>query len=38
VKGTGGCFEVTVEDRLVFSKLSLERFPAYQEVPTLMGT
>ncbi|MFT7485619.1 MAG: selT/selW/selH-like putative selenoprotein [Candidatus Paceibacteria bacterium] len=38
VRGSGGCFEVTVDGNLVFSKLSLDRFPAYQEVPTLLGT
>lgn len=37
MRGTGGCFEVTVDGKLVFSKLSLDRFPVYQEVPTLLG-
>ena len=37
MRGTGGCFEVTVDDRLVFSKLSLDRFPTYQEIPRLLG-
>ena len=37
VKGSGGCFEVAIDGKLVFSKLSLDRFPAYQEVPTLLG-
>lgn len=37
MRGTGGCFEVTIDDKLVFSKLSLDRFPAYQEIPTLLG-
>jgi selT/selW/selH-like putative selenoprotein len=38
VKGTGGAFEITVDGRLVFSKLQLGRFPAYQEIPTLLGS
>lgn len=33
---SGGRFEVTVDDLLVFSKASLGRFPAYQEVPSLV--
>jgi selT/selW/selH-like putative selenoprotein len=37
VTGSGGCFEVTVDGKLLFSKLSLDRFPAYQEIPSLMG-
>jgi len=37
VRGTGGCFEVSIDGKVVFSKLSLDRFPAYQEVPTLIG-
>jgi len=37
VRGSGGCFEVAVDGKLVFSKLSLERFPAYQEIPMLLG-
>jgi len=37
VKGSGGCFEVTVDGKLLFSKLSLDRFPAYRELPTLIG-
>ncbi len=36
VESTGGVFEVTIEGRLVFSKKALGRFPAYQEVPTLI--
>ncbi len=37
VKGTGGAFEVTVEGAKVFSKLDLDRFPAYGEIPSLIG-
>jgi chorismate mutase len=29
-------FEVTVDGRAVFSKKALRRFPAYQEIPTLI--
>ena len=36
IKSGGGAFEVTVDDRLVFSKLQLKRFPAFQEIPNLM--
>jgi selT/selW/selH-like putative selenoprotein len=36
VPGKGGVFEVTVDGRLVFSKAALKRFPAYQEIPTLL--
>jgi selT/selW/selH-like putative selenoprotein len=36
-RGSGGAFEVTVDDKLLFSKLNLDRFPAYQEIPTLIG-
>lgn len=36
VKGTGGAFEVTVDGKLVYSKLSTKRFPAYQEIPMLL--
>ncbi len=35
--GGGGAFEVTVEGTRVFSKLELDRFPAYREVPGLIG-
>jgi selT/selW/selH-like putative selenoprotein len=37
VKSGGGAFEVTVDGRKVFSKLGLGRFPAYQEIPGLIG-
>ena len=37
VKGSGGAFEVSVDGNLVFSKLSTRRFPAYQEIPSLIG-
>lgn len=36
IEGSGGRFEVTVDGSVVFSKASLGRFPAYQEVPTLV--
>jgi hypothetical protein len=28
---------VRVNDRLVFSKKQLKRFPGYREIPTLLG-
>ena len=37
VGGSGGAFEVTVDDRLVFSKLQQGRFPSYSEIPSLLG-
>jgi len=37
VGGSGGAFEVTVDGNLVFSKLQKQRFPSYQEIPTLLG-
>jgi selT/selW/selH-like putative selenoprotein len=37
VRGSGGCFEVTVDGALVYSKLELGRFPGYREVPQLLG-
>ena len=37
VKSGGGAFEITVDGRLLFSKLKLKRFPAYQEIPTLIA-
>ena len=36
VESSGGAFEVSVADQLVFSKLALGRFPAYQEIPLLL--
>jgi len=36
IEGSNGVFEVTVDDRLVFSKMELDRFPAYQEIPKLL--
>lgn len=33
----GGAFEVTVDGQKVFSKLALGRFPAYREIPALIG-
>lgn len=35
-KSGGGAFEVSVEGRKIFSKLALGRFPAYQEITTLL--
>jgi selT/selW/selH-like putative selenoprotein len=37
VESRGGAFEVTVDGELVFSKLALKRFPAYQEIPARLG-
>lgn len=37
MRGSGGAFEVTVDDKLLFSKLNLKRFPSYQEIPSLIG-
>ena len=37
VESKGGAFEVTVDGRRVFSKLELGRFPAYREIPALIG-
>jgi selT/selW/selH-like putative selenoprotein len=31
-KGSRGCFEVSVDGRLIFSKLSAHRFPEHREV------
>jgi selT/selW/selH-like putative selenoprotein len=36
VQSKGGAFEVTVDGKLVFSKLASKRFPAYQEIPRLL--
>jgi selT/selW/selH-like putative selenoprotein len=37
VESGGGAFEVSVDEEAVFSKLSAGRFPAYQEIPELLG-
>ena len=37
VKSSGGVFEVTVDDRLVFSKKALGRFPEQGELKGLAG-
>ena len=37
IKGTGGAFEVEVDGNKIYSKLATKRFPAYQEVPMLLG-
>ena len=36
-ESSGGAFEVSLDDRKIFSKLDLDRFPAYQEIPTLIN-
>lgn len=36
VKGDKGAFEVSLDGKLVFSKLKSGRFPAYQEIPKLL--
>ncbi len=37
VKSKGGAFEISLDGKQLFSKLALERFPAYQEIPQLVG-
>ena len=37
IPSKGGAFEVTVDGRKIFSKLELDRFPAYREIPGLIG-
>ena len=37
MKGSGGAFEIELDGRKIFSKLDLGRFPAYQEIPLLLG-
>ena len=37
VRSKNGAFEVAVDGRKVFSKLELGRFPAYREIPGLIG-
>jgi selT/selW/selH-like putative selenoprotein len=36
VKSGGGAFEVSVDGKLIYSKLATKRFPAYQEIPRLL--
>ena len=36
MKGDNGAFEVSVGDRLVYSKHRTGQFPAYQEIPSLL--
>ena len=36
IEGSNGVFEVTVDGRLVYSKMETGRFPAYQEIPKLV--
>lgn len=37
VESKGGAFEVSRDGQPVFSKLASKRFPAYQEIPSLLG-
>jgi len=37
VPADGGVFEVSLDGRKLFSKKDLGRFPAYQEIPILLG-
>jgi len=37
IESKGGAFEVRADGRPVFSKLASKRFPAYQEIPTLLA-
>ena len=36
VKGSGGVFEITVNDKLVFSKKALGRFPDDSEIEAML--
>lgn len=36
MKGDNGAFEVSLDGKLVYSKFSTGRFPAYQEIPPLL--
>jgi selenoprotein W-related protein len=38
VPGDGGCFEVTLDGKLLFSKLATKRFPEAGEVMKLVAT
>jgi selenoprotein W-related protein len=37
VPGDGGCFEVSVDGKLLFSKLALKRFPEEGEILKLLA-
>ncbi len=37
VKGSGGVFEITIDEKLVFSKKKLGRFPTDEELDALSG-
>ena len=37
LKSSGGVFEVTADDKLIFSKKSLGRFPESGELRSLLG-
>ena len=36
IKGSGGVFEITVDDELMFSKKALGRFPSESEIETML--
>ncbi|MBL8859937.1 MAG: Rdx family protein [Planctomycetes bacterium] len=36
IPSKGGVFEVTLDGRLLYSKKALDRFPSYQEIPSLI--
>jgi selT/selW/selH-like putative selenoprotein len=37
VESGGGAFEVSIDGEQIFSKLASGRFPAYQEIPEMLG-
>lgn len=37
VRSSGGAFEISVDGARVFSKQASRRFPAYREIPELLG-
>lgn len=38
IASKGGCFEVTVDDQLMFSKLQLDRFPEPGEILQMLDS
>ena len=36
VESGGGAFEIALDGKRIYSKLATKRFPAYQEIPTLI--
>ncbi|MBM3262380.1 MAG: Rdx family protein [candidate division Zixibacteria bacterium] len=36
IPSDGGCFEVSVDEHPIFSKLAEDRFPTYQEIKKLL--